>query len=201
MNDFEHIVIQPDQTKIRPAILQDARVIASFFLIASDGMAAYIWDKSRSDQTPLLDIGTARYSRRNTPFSFENCDLLEQDGEAIGMLHCFEMEADGGVDDDPVLQPYSQLEDAGSLYVAGLAISESFRRRGLGYKLMLQAEEKARQMGLSRVSLLCFDQNSAAMSLYHKLGYVEQGRAAVVPTPQLKYQDGDAVLLVKGVGD
>ncbi len=77
------------------------------------------------------------------------------------MLHCFEMENDQGEEDpgaapeaDPVLRPYIELEDYGSLYVSGVAVEMEFRGQGLGTKLMERAEARARELGLPRVSLI-----------------------------------------------
>jgi hypothetical protein len=38
---------------------------------------------------------------------------------------------DNGEVQDPVLQPYAELEDPGSLYVAGVAVTPEHRGRGL----------------------------------------------------------------------
>ena len=63
----------------------------------------------------------------------------------IAMLHSFVMSPrnetgdeaandpanDNGETQDPVLQPYAELEDPGSLYVAGVAVTPEHRGRGL----------------------------------------------------------------------
>jgi ribosomal protein S18 acetylase RimI-like enzyme len=130
----------------------------------------------------------------------------------IAMLHSFVMpprdetgdeaaanDNDNGEPVDPVLQPYAELEDPGSLYVSGVAVTPEHRGRGLGRKLMEQARARAEALDLPRVSLICFEANETAMQLYRRLGYAEVDRRPVVPHPSLHYSAGDAVLLVRGL--
>lgn len=183
---------------IRPAVQADSAAIAELFLISSDGLAEYIWSLSKPDGISLLEHGAQRYARTNTAFSFENCHLAERNGSVIGMLHAFEMEADPDAEptSDPVLSPYSDLEDPGSLYISGLAVLEEYRSGGIGAKLMDAAEERARKEGLPRLSLVCFERNTRALAFYRRRGFELRDRRPLVPHPCLHYPDGDALLLV-----
>lgn len=190
---------------IRPARPEDCGDIAMLFLISSDGLAEYIWSQAGAAGESLLETGRRRYAREGVAFSYQNCLVAEEDGRVIAMLHSFVMPPkdqasnDNGESVDPVLQPYAELEDPGSLYVSGVAVTSEHRRRGLGRKLMEQARARAEALGLPRVSLICFEANEAAMQLYRRLGYVEVDRRPVVPHPSLHYGDGDALLLVRGL--
>ncbi|SDG35318.1 hypothetical protein SAMN05216241_109108 [Limimonas halophila] len=119
---------------IRWARAEEAGAIARLFLISSDGLAAYIWGQMEMPGLSLEEVGAARYARRNTPFSFENCLVAANADGVLGMAHAFAMppRESGEVETDPVLRPYSELEDAGSLYVSGLAVFEPHRGRGIG---------------------------------------------------------------------
>ena len=179
----------PDEAasaEIRPARQEDARDIASFFLLSSDGLASYIWSRVAETGEDPLDVGAMRYARENTAFSYQNCHMIDVGGRVAGMLHAFEMIADDTPETDPVLRPYSELEDPGSLYISGVA-----------RKLMAHADSVARAQGLPRVSLICFDRNVPALDLYSSLGFREIDRRAVVPHPSLHYPDGNALLLVR----
>jgi ribosomal protein S18 acetylase RimI-like enzyme len=81
-----------------------------------------------------------------------------------------------------------------------MAVFVPHRGLGIGTRLMAAAEEKARALGLPRVSLICFERNEGAMRLYQRLGYREIARRPLVPHPMLHYADGDAVLLARTVG-
>lgn len=185
--------------RLRPATVEDSPVIARLFLISSDGLAAYIWGRLALPGESLEEAGARRYARSGVAFSFENCLLAELDGQVVGMAHSYPMDADptAAAEPDPVLRPYSELEDPGSLYLAGLAVAEPLRGRGLGTRLMQAVDARARALGRPRVSLICLERNDGAMRLYRRLGFRELARRPVVPHPSLRHSDGDAVLLAR----
>lgn len=185
--------------RIRFARREEAGHIARLFLISSDGLAAYIWSRMDMPGLALEEIGSARYARTGTAFSFENCLVAVRESEVVGMAHAFPMQAEtsGAEETDPVLRPYAELEDPGSLYVSGLAVNEPYRRQGLGRELMDCVHGLALRKGLPRISLICFERNETAFDFYRKRGFREVARRPVVPHPTLHYQDGDAVLMVK----
>ena len=182
---------------IRPARREDSAAIAELFLISSDGLAAYIWSGLEEPGLSLIEIGAKRYDREGVPFSYQNCLVADAAGVVAGMAHCFEMPQSDGVEADPVLRPYAELEDPGSLYISGIALYPQFRGAGLGTRLLEAAHDRARHLGLPRASLICFEQNAGAMRLYRRHGYEEVDRRALVPHPTLNYTEGDAVLMVK----
>lgn len=182
---------------IRPARREDSPAIAELFLISSDGLAEYIWGRMDMPDLSPIEIGAERYAREDGDFSYRHCLMAEVDGDVAGMVHSFEMPPGEGAEEDPVLRPYAELEDAGSLYISGIAVHPAFRGRGIGTRLLDAAHDRARQMALPRVSLICFERNDPAMRLYRRHGYLEQDRRPLVPHPTLHYTDGDAVLLVK----
>ena len=69
--------------------------------------------------------------------------------------------------------PYRNEENIPNdeLYIGHLAVTEKFRRQGIGLKLLEHAEEKAREKGLPKLSLLTEIENSAARALYEKYGF------------------------------
>lgn len=187
--------------RIRHARIEDAGEIARLFLISSDGLANYIWSRLAEPGETIEDVGAARYARTGTAFSFENCLLAVQESEIVGMAHAFPMprRAAEETETDPVLAPYAELEDAGSLYLSGLAVNEEHRGQGTGGELMDCVEGLAIARGYPRVSLICFEPNAGAMRFYRRRGYGEAARRPLVPHPALRYSAGDAVLLVRGV--
>lgn len=190
---------------LRPARPADCGDIADLFLLASDGMAEYIWRRVGPEGVPLREVGRRRYAREGVAFSYQNCLVAEEGRRVAAMLHSFPMAPREQAADseakavDPVLQPYTELEDPGSLYVSGIAVYPEHRGRGLGRTLVVEALARAEALGLPRVSLICFEGNERAMQLYRRLGFAEVGRRPVVPHPCLHYKDGDALLLVRGL--
>ena len=184
---------------LRPARPEDCKDIAKLFLISSDGLAEYIWSGLAEPGADLAEVGAKRYAREGVPFSYEKCLLAVSGEKVLGMLHSFAMppRAEDDVEEDPVLRPYAELEDAGSLYVSAIALYPEYRGHGIGTLLLAAADEEARRQDLPRVSLICFEMNEGAMRLYRRFGYRELDRRALVPHPCLHYDEGDAVLLAK----
>lgn len=60
--------------------------------------------------------------------------------------------------------------------VFGMALFEEFRGRGIGAGLLTAAEAWAKSVGVDKVSLAVFASNTAAIRLYERLGYAEEGR-------------------------
>jgi ribosomal protein S18 acetylase RimI-like enzyme len=58
----------------------------------------------------------------------------------------------------------------------GMAVAHEWRGRGIGSALMEAAIEWARASGLHKLSLNVFAHNAAAIALYRKYGFVEEGR-------------------------
>lgn len=192
-----------DEVTLRPARPEDSPAIARLFLISSDGLAAYIWSRLAAPGEDLAAVGARRYAREGVAFSYRNCVIAECEGEVAGMLHTFPMAHDPEAtpETDPVLRPYSELEDPGSLYVSGVALFPGRRGSGIGTRLIAAAKARARDLGLPRLSLICFERNEGAMRLYRRLGFREIARRPLVPHPMLHYAEGDALLLVRDLGE
>lgn len=184
---------------IRWARPEDAGAIARLFLVASNGLAAYIWRRMSMPGRSLEEIGTACCARTDTAFSYENCLVATRQGDIVGMAHAVapSVRAPEHRDDDPVLRPYAELEDPGSLRISGLAVFPEHRRQGIGGELMECVHGLALAKALPRISLLCFENNQPARDFCRRHGFREAARRPVVPHPSLRYRDGDVLLLVR----
>jgi RimJ/RimL family protein N-acetyltransferase len=58
----------------------------------------------------------------------------------------------------------------------GMAVARGWRRRGVGHALMEACLDWAGESGVHKLSLEVFAHNEAAIALYRKLGFVEEGR-------------------------
>ena len=188
--------------EIRPAGVADSAEIARLFLISSDGLAEYIWSGMAEPGETAEQAGARRYARTGVAFSYENCLLaVAADGRVIGMTHSFPTDRDPNAvpEADPILRPYSELEDHGSFYISSIAVHEKWRNQGIGRRLMDATNARARQLARPRLSLICLERNEGAMRFYRRLGFRELARRPLVPHPLLHYRDGDAVLMVRPV--
>jgi ribosomal protein S18 acetylase RimI-like enzyme len=195
------MVIERPQYSIRPARKSECRRIAELYRISSDGVADYIWTKLAQPGEDILDVGRRRYEREGTPFSYENCKMVELQGSVVGMLVAFPMEVDEGYEQaDPILVPYSALEEDQSYYICGMAVEQEHRGKGMGTRLLEEAEQTCQRLGFAKLSLIVFEQNVKARRLYERGGYSERRRHAVVPHSLIHYT-GDALLMVKQIGE
>lgn len=86
---------------------------------------------------------------------------------------------------DGTLLAVSGSEIVGSLHVdtsrfgfgeIGMMVARDWRGRGVGAALLTAAIDWARERGLHKLSLGVFAHNAAAIGLYRKIGFVEEGR-------------------------
>jgi RimJ/RimL family protein N-acetyltransferase len=78
------------------------------------------------------------------------------DGQIIGMLHV-----------EATRHGFGQI---------GMLVDRGWRGRGVGSALVRAAIGLARQQGLHKLSLEVFAHNTAAIALYRRCGFVEEGR-------------------------
>jgi ribosomal protein S18 acetylase RimI-like enzyme len=185
----------------RPALRDDARGIAELFLIASGGVAEYVWSTMAREYPGLepIEIGTQRYAREEGAFSYRNTTIAEIDGATAGMMHVYKIpktppSEGSGEAEDPVLAPYARPDVPGSLYVSGIAFFPEYRGGGLGTRLLGRAGEMAREEGCGELSLRVFEENERALRLYERHGFEVVDRAAVVPHESISYT-GDVLLM------
>jgi putative acetyltransferase len=71
----------------------------------------------------------------------------------------------------------------------GMAVGPSWRGRGLGSALMAAALRWARQSSVEKVTLEVFPGNEAAVALYRKFGFAEEGRMVRQSKKSYGYED------------
>lgn len=80
-----------------------------------------------------------------------------------------------------------------------MAVFPEYRNQGIGTELMKLAETQAIAKGLTKLSLIVFEQNIRAKRLYDRLGCREVTRKAIGSYPLIHYA-GDAILMVNEIG-
>jgi RimJ/RimL family protein N-acetyltransferase len=58
----------------------------------------------------------------------------------------------------------------------GMAVAREWRGRGVGSALLAAAVDWSRREGMHKLSLSVFPHNAAAIALYRKFGFIEEGR-------------------------
>lgn len=125
--------------------------------------------------TKLVAMDDSQYSYRNTLVAYTSSGILAgicvvYDGAQIRQLRRrFNEEAleAFGID-------YSGMAnetDEGEFYIDSLAVSSSFRGKGVATELLKAAIERGRQLGIPAVGLLVDKGNPRAEALYTRLGF------------------------------
>jgi L-amino acid N-acyltransferase YncA len=131
--------------EVRQARAEDARGLAELF-------AAVAEERDGIATEPPVDID-ARTERFR--LSASETIVAVGDGEVVGCLH-LEASRHG----------FAEL---------GMQVARSWRGRGVGSTLLAAAIEKARAEGLHKLSLEVFPHNEAALGLYRRFGFVDEG--------------------------
>jgi ribosomal protein S18 acetylase RimI-like enzyme len=132
--------------EVRQGRPEDARALAELF-------AAVAEERDGIATEPPVDVDARA---RQFGASIDGTIVAVTAGDLIGSLH---------VD--------SARSGVGEL---GMAVALPWRGRGVGSALLSAAIERARSKGLHKLSLEVFPHNDAAMALYRKFGFVEEGR-------------------------
>jgi len=131
---------------VRPARRNEARRLAEL-------LAEIAEERDSIASEPPIDLGERT---RAFAASIDGTIVAVADEELIGSLHI-----------EPSRFGVGEI---------GMGITRPWRGRGVGALLMTAALEKARTDGLHKLSLEVFPHNAAAVALYRKFGFVEEGR-------------------------
>ena len=134
------------QFVVRPASVDDARATAELF-------AAVAEERDAIATEPPVDVEerTALFAR-----TAAGTVVAVADGRVIGMLHV-----------DVSRHGFGEF---------GMLVDRDWRGRGVGSALVQATVEWARDHGLHKLCLEVFAHNSAALALYRKYGFMEEGR-------------------------
>jgi RimJ/RimL family protein N-acetyltransferase len=78
--------------------------------------------------------------------------------------------------DDEVVGLIFVVESGFGFGEIGMMVSADWRGKGVGTALVAAAVDWARARGLHKLTLSVFPQNEAAVALYRKFGFVDEGR-------------------------
>jgi RimJ/RimL family protein N-acetyltransferase len=131
---------------VRPARAGDARAMAELF-------AAVAAERDGIATEPPVDV-----DERAAAFasSADGSLVAAADGRIVGMIH-IEASRHG----------FGEF---------GMLVDRAWRGRGVGSALVQAAVDRARRQGLHKLCLEVFPHNTAAIALYRKCGFAEEGR-------------------------
>jgi RimJ/RimL family protein N-acetyltransferase len=137
--------MQVAQFTVRPAAAGDARAMAELF-------AAVAGERTGIATEPPVDV-----DERSALFAGTAAGSIVAvaDGQIVGLLHV-------------EVSPHGFGE-------VGMLVERGWRGRGVGSALVQAAVNWARRQGLHKLCLEVFAHNTAAIGLYRKSGFVEEG--------------------------
>ncbi|AMW33168.1 Acetyltransferase, GNAT family [Fervidobacterium changbaicum] len=171
---------------IRKAEISDADVIASLILETGRSFLPLLFG-------PYVKLILGRLVKTpGTVFSLDNTHVLEIDeGKVVGIIVMFEGNT---VRKRALKTGFALFQLMGfelfrrlpmfryvwmrnkirpdEFYISNVAVDKNYRGRGYGRKLMLFAEEVAKQKKFKKISLDVENTNVQAIELYKRLGYV-----------------------------
>jgi putative acetyltransferase len=169
--------VAPAGVTIRPAVPGDAvSFLESYRSVAAEGRFI------RTERVTQTVRQTRRRFRRS--WTEAEATILAVAGErAIGSL---------GIrrDDHPVTRHVATL---------GMHVVAGWRGRGIGAALMAEALRWARWAGVQKLELSVYPGNAAAIALYRRFGFVEEG--TLVRHSRKSYGYEDELLMGLWVGD
>lgn len=185
----------------RPAVIEDAPILAELVNYAGEGLPLYLWGKMAAAGESAWDVGRRRAARDEGSFSYRNATMIEHDGRCAGCLIGYK------IPDDPepiapgmpaMFVPMQELENLapGTWYVNVLAVLPQFRGHGLGTKLLALADAIASGLDMHGMSVIVSGANHGARRLYERCGYRERATRPAVKEDWVN-EARDWVLLTK----
>lgn len=174
--------------KIRPTTPDDAVFASRLIYLSMGELADYLFGRA---SLSVYEILAGLFLLRGNRFSWNIADLAEWNGEPVGMLVSYpgweftrrEMAIGLGLLKlcgiwDVLRLSVRALSIANGVetyrdeyYLANMAVFPDFQGRGIGSGLLAYAEDKARQAGLKKCSLIVDIDNPAAQRLYKRREY------------------------------
>lgn len=186
----------------RTASLTDSLDVARYISMAGGGLYEFLF----GDLVPLLsadDLLAIAVASDSDPVSYRNCHAAvdEANGTIVGIANAFpaDLLRDPGYGFLPSertehIRPMLRLQDWGSMFLNALAVSDQCRGRGIGGRLLEWALTRARVLGLPRLSLHVWADNSVAREYYKARGFVDMGVADVALHPRLPHRGGSVLM-------
>jgi L-phenylalanine/L-methionine N-acetyltransferase len=158
----------PPGVEVRPARAGDVRsMIDMFSAVASE---------LRFIRTESVSRDRARQVRRSfrRPWTRDRADIVAvADGRVVGHLG---VEREHG----PITDHVASL---------GMGVAREWRGRGIGSALLVEAFRWADWAGVEKLALTVYPGNDAALGLYGKFGFQEEGRLAGHSKKSYGYED------------
>jgi len=190
----------------RPATKEDIPDLARLHLFGRHGIFDALYHDCIAG-LPANEIYERVLVDTGSVWAYENASVAVHDGRVIGEVHAF---AFGDAANDPpspmvpkdrlvLLEPFDRVapQAVGTYHINILSVYPEFRGKGIGTMLMNLARSHADGRGFSKLSLFVFE-DTRAVNLYERLGFVVCGRSPIVKH-ELLHVSGDLLVMTRPV--
>lgn len=168
--------------RYRDARVEECPRVAKYIRDASDGMLDFLFDGNAGglSATEVLTFGLGDESRHDSYRSVAVAARGPDAADLVGVVQ-FYPAAFHRIDEEmrsflpgEKLSLFEEFYRSGvedSLLVNAMFVDASYRRRGIGTKLLSLAAERARSLGLGKLSLFVLAHNTGAQRVYRANGF------------------------------
>lgn len=187
---------------IRPARKDESMQIAELDSIASGGVVDFLYEGLVPGKRPVEVLGQIISSDEGF-YNYINTAVADVGGSVAGAAISYPSINQGIDEKMRRFFPAEKLDHLrgifessvpDSLYIDALAVHERFRRLGLAGRLIDSADDKAKKLGLSSISLIVLADNTSARALYEKKGFVHAGNFPLEYHEKLPHRGGAFLL-------
>jgi ribosomal protein S18 acetylase RimI-like enzyme len=167
------------EIKYRPGEKQDCAKLAELINIASDGVVEYLFHDLVPGMTPVQVIAH-NHENDNYPHSYKSAIVATDGNDVIGMALSYPSSYHKITDEMRSFFPAERIEHFSTFYSSrvgnswfldALCVNESYRRKGIGEKLISLTKEMAIENGNKTLSLIVFADNALAIPVYERTGF------------------------------
>jgi ribosomal protein S18 acetylase RimI-like enzyme len=152
-----------------------------------------------------IEVGRERIKQiRDSPSHFSRWTIANIADDIAGAVATYPLtdpyQAKDIAELPDVYKPMLELEAQaiGSWYIMTLSVFPEFRNQGIGTAMLERVQHMAQSAGHRQLSVMLVSDNSDALRLYMRFGFIEVHRRQFIPFPR-SFDKGDWLLLTKTI--
>ncbi len=181
----------------RPGEKEDCAKLAELINIASDGVVEYLCRDLIPGMTSVQVVARG-LENDNSPHSYKSAIVAIDKNDIVAMALSYpssyhkitaEMKSFFPADRLEHLSHFYSARIENSWYLDDLCVIESYRRNGIGEKLISLTKEKAIENGYNALSLIVFADNALAIPGYKRTGFEVVQEVELKGNEFIKHED------------
>lgn len=192
---------QPTAFNFREPSKEDCAHFVLLADVATRRLTSFLWEQMAAPGQSAFEIGrNIIINNENDFIHFKNWLVLEHQEQLVGALNGYIIQEPSSLAKQSldVLKPLNELKTiaAGTWYISAAAVYPEHQGKGLGKRLLAEAENIARAACRDRMTLMVGSFNPRAYDLYTRTGFREWSRRPFVAFPGSD-EPGEWILMVK----